>query len=254
MGTRLDIAMTQRGLARTRSQARDLVKRGTVTVDGEPERRPGRQVTSDHAIAVSDGAAEWVSRAALKLVAAFDGFGLNCAGKRCLDLGASTGGFTQVLLANGAAHVYAVDVGSGQLVSALASDPRVTSLENTDARRLTPELVHYGQAGPIDVVTADVSFISVTKVIGPALALTAVGAWCVVLVKPQFELEPGAMNGQGVVTNPADRQRAIDCVQEGVRVEASAMEQEWEFYPPQPSPVAGKVGNLEWLLHAVRQQ
>ncbi len=171
---RLDEAVVARGLAPSRARARDAIKRGTVTVDGETEMRPGRAVAAEAAIDVADPAQTYVSRAALKLIAGLDAFGFDPRGLTALDLGASTGGFTQALLERGAAHVIAVDVGHGQLSPTLARYGSVTLIEGLNARDLSA--AHLG-GRPIGAIVADLSFISLRIAIPPALKLAESGAW-----------------------------------------------------------------------------
>jgi 23S rRNA (cytidine1920-2'-O)/16S rRNA (cytidine1409-2'-O)-methyltransferase len=182
---RLDQALVARGLAPSRSRARDMVRRGGVLVDGIPEERPARLVTAESAVAVDDPAAHYVSRAGLKLIAALDHFGYDPASLSALDLGASTGGFTQVLLERGASHVTAVDVGRGEMDASLAADPRVTLLEGLNARDLST--AHLG-GRKVEAIVADLSFISLKLALPPALTLAEPSAWGVFLVKPQFEV------------------------------------------------------------------
>ncbi len=237
---RLDQLLVERGLARSRSQAGDMIRRGAVRVDDAVATRPGARLAGDADIAVDDPAGGYVSRAALKLIAGLDGFGFDPAGRVALDLGASTGGFTQVLLDRGAERVHAVDVGHGQLADMLAADARVTAHEGLNARHLTPD--HLGER--VGAIVADLSFISLTLVLPAALPLAAPGAWLMVLVKPQFELDPDRIGKGGIVTDEGDRQAAVrrvaDCVT-GLG---------WQVLDPLPSPVAGRHGNLEWLLGA----
>lgn len=240
---RLDLALVERGLAASRAQARDLVKRGAVLVRGVTASRPAMTVTAADAIAVADGAGDFVSRGALKLRAALDLFRFDPAGRTALDVGASTGGFTQVLLQCGAAHVYAVDVGHGQLHSRIAGDTRVTSLESCDARTQTRADVPV----PIGAIVADVSFISVTKVLSAALALAEPGCWLVALVKPQFEAGRAAVGKRGIVRDPEDRQRALATVEAWMRAQSG-----WRVVGTLPSPIAGGSGNIEFLLGAIR--
>ncbi len=239
---RLDLALVARGLAASRAQARDLVKRGTVSVRGVIVSRPAMSVAAADTIAMADGAGDFVSRGALKLLAALDQFHFDPAGRTALDVGASTGGFTQVLLQRGAARVYAVDVGHGQLNPRIAGDTRVTSLEGRDARSLTrldiPE--------PIGAIVADVSFISVPKALPAALALSVPGCWLVVLVKPQFEAGREAVGKRGIVRDPEDRQRALATVEAWMRAQPG-----WRIVGSLPSPIAGGSGNLEFLLGAI---
>lgn len=233
----------RRGLARSRGDARDLVGAGLVRVDGEPARKPAQPVTADTELVVAADAPRWVGRAAHKLHAALDAWraeGLAVRGRRCLDVGASTGGFTQVLLAEGAAHVVAVDVGHGQLVAELAADPRVEDRSGTTVRGLRPEDV----GGPAEVVVADLSFISLTLVLGDLAGLLAPDGDLVVLVKPQFEVGRGRLGGSGVVTDPSDRARAVERVVDAARAAG--------LHPRglRPSPVHGGSGNAEYLLWA----
>ncbi|MFM9849660.1 MAG: TlyA family RNA methyltransferase [Hyphomicrobiaceae bacterium] len=240
---RLDLALVARGLAASRAQARDLVKRGAVSVHGVTASRPAMTVAAADTIAVADGAGDFVSRGAFKLLAALDQFQFDAAGRTALDIGASTGGFTQVLLQRGAAHVYAVDVGHGQLNPRIAGNTRVTSLEGRDAR----SLARVDIPGPIGAIVADVSFISVTKALPAALALSVPGCWLIVLVKPQFEAGREAVGKRGVVRDPEDRQRALATVEAWVRAQPG-----WRIVGTVPSPIAGGSGNLECLLGAVR--
>ena len=185
----------------------------------------------------------WVGRAAHKLVAALDtwaGEGLRVTGRRCVDVGASTGGFTQVLLAHGAAQVVAVDVGHDQLVPEVAQDPRVDERSGTTVRGLTAADL----GGPADLVVADLSFISLTLVMGDLAGLLGADADLVLLVKPQFEVGRGRLNGQGVVTDPRDRTRALD------QVVAAVGEHGLHVHGIRTSPISGTSGNAEYLLWA----
>lgn len=243
MRRRLDQELVARGQARTRAQARDLVLRGEVAVDGIPAGKPGQLVGAEAKIVVHSGSVHYVSRGALKLVEGLEAFSFDPAGCIALDIGASTGGFTQVLLERGAAKVYAVDVGRGQLAAEVAADPRVVALEATDARALdagvVPELA--------SALVADVSFISLTKALGPALAIAAPEAWLVALVKPQFEAGRDAVGKGGIVRDPAERQAAIDHVAEWIGARP-----DWRVVGVVESPIPGGDGNQEYLLGAVR--
>lgn len=241
---RLDVALVGRGLAASRSQARDLILRGAVVVRGAPLTRPGAGVGDADAIVVAQDAA-WVSRGAVKLIAALDHFGLDATGRVALDVGASTGGFTQVLLQRGAARVYAVDVGHGQLHPSLGDDARVVGLERRDARGLTRDLV----PEPIGALTADVSFISLTKALPAAMELAASGCWLVALVKPQFEAGRQAVGKGGIVRDAGDRERALAFVTRWLADQAG-----WRVQGSMPSPIAGGAGNLEFLLVAARDR
>ena len=204
---RLDQALVARGLAPTRSKAQAWVLAGLVTVDGQPARTAGQQVAAGQDLAVRE-LPRFVSRAGDKLDGMLEHLGWDVAGADALDIGASTGGFTDCLLQRGAARVTAVDVGYGQLDHRLREDPRVTVLERTNARGLAPEALPYAP----DLVVADVSFISVRHVLGPAIACARRPWRAIVLVKPQFEAQPGDVGRGGVVRDPAVRRRAVASV------------------------------------------
>jgi 23S rRNA (cytidine1920-2'-O)/16S rRNA (cytidine1409-2'-O)-methyltransferase len=236
---RLDHALVTRGLAATRSRAQDLIRRGAVRVEGQTARKTGAEVDGNTPIEVLENAA-YIARSGLKLAAALDCFGLSPAGRTCLDVGASTGGFTEVLLARGAERVYAVDVGRGQLHPSLAGDERVISMEGTDARALRAASFDR----PIDAVTCDLSFISLEKVLPSLLPLARPGAWLVALVKPQFEVGRPFVGKGGVVKDEAAKAAAVrritDCI-EGAG---------WKLYGTHASPVLGQDGNQEILAGA----
>jgi 23S rRNA (cytidine1920-2'-O)/16S rRNA (cytidine1409-2'-O)-methyltransferase len=204
---RLDQALVERGLAPSRARARDAVKRGAVLVDGAKEQRPGRMVAADAPLEIDDPAGGYVSRAALKLVAALDAFGFDPKGATALDLGASTGGFTQVLLQRGATHVIAVDVGHGQFHPKLAGEPRITLLEGLNARDLREG--HLG-GRKIGAIVADLSFISLKLALPPALALAKPDAWGAFLVKPQFEVGRDALGKGGIVRDARVSEKAVE--------------------------------------------
>jgi len=231
-----------RGLVGSRSRAADLIRRGEVTVEGVRASKAGELVGDNARIEVSAALAGQVSRAAGKLEAGLSAFGLSPASCVALDLGASTGGFTQVLLEGGAARVYAVDVGHGQLAPALRADPRVIALEGTDARTLSRELI----GDPVQAIVVDVSFISLRLVLPGALALAAPRCWLIALVKPQFELGPAAIGKRGVVRDAEGSSVAAAPVTELLS------ELGWRNLGLVPSPLPGKQGNAEWLLGAVR--
>jgi 23S rRNA (cytidine1920-2'-O)/16S rRNA (cytidine1409-2'-O)-methyltransferase len=239
--TRLDRLLVETGLALSRAQAADLVRRGSVSVAGVPALKPGALVRADAALSVTPGASPYVSRGGLKLAAALDAFGLDPEGRVALDIGASTGGFTDVLLARGAAKVYAVDVGRLQLHERLRADPRVVGLEATDARTLDATIVKER----VSAIVADVSFISLTLVLPAALGLAADGAWLVVLVKPQFEAGPAAVGKGGIVRQPADREKAVARVRTFIEGEGS-----WRILGEMTSPILGGSGNEEFLIGA----
>jgi 23S rRNA (cytidine1920-2'-O)/16S rRNA (cytidine1409-2'-O)-methyltransferase len=239
---RLDQLLTERGLTPSRSRARDLILRGLVHADGRVVLRPGAAVAEGAEITIAEDWSGYVSRGALKLAAGLDSFGFDPAGRVALDVGASTGGFTQLLLRRGAAAVYAVDVGQRQLHASLRNEPRVTALENTDARTLSPDLIPQ----PVGAITVDVSFISLTKVLPAAFALAAPGAWAVLLVKPQFEAGREAVGKGGIVRGGPARAQALAGVMQFVDAQPG-----WRSLPPIASPIAGGSGNLEFLLGAV---
>lgn len=232
---RLDQALEARGLLPSRARARDAVLRGTVMVNGIVATKPNQQVGPDDQIALDDPAAAYVSRAALKLVAGLDEGTIDPAGRVCLDLGASTGGFTQVLLERGATRVYAVDVGHDQLHERVKADPRVVSLEGVNGRDLTVALI----PEPIDLIVSDVSFVSILKVIDPVLALAAPAADAVILIKPQFEVGRDNIGKGGIVTNEAAVAEAIK------RVIAHFADAGWVRRFAIASPIAGGDGNRE---------
>ncbi len=241
--TRLDQALVDRGYFGTRSRARDAILRGAVTVDGRLAAKPGQPVGPDCRIGIDDPAHGYVSRAALKLTAGLDHFGIRPEGRIALDIGASTGGFTQVLLERGASQVFAIDVGHGQLDAAIEADARVTSLEGVNARDLTAE--HLGGVRP-QIIVCDVSFISLRLALPPALALAAAAASGVFLVKPQFEAGRDAIGKGGLLRDP-DQAGSI-------ALELSRWLDDmdgWRSLGIIDSPVAGGDGNREFLLGGV---
>lgn len=240
---RLDQMLVERGLARSRSQARDLVKRGFVRIDGKTCVKPALEVGRAAIIEIANDAPDFVSRGAEKLAAALQHFGFEAEGRVALDIGASTGGFTEVLLKRGAAHIYAVDVGRGQLHPGLCEDARVVNLEGVDARELTSSDI----AQPVMILVSDVSFISLTKAMGPALALAGDGAWAVLLIKPQFELTPDDIDKGGIVRDEAARVRAVESVRTWMTAQPG-----WRVVGIVPSPILGGSGNQEYLLGAVK--
>ncbi|RST87898.1 TlyA family RNA methyltransferase [Aquibium carbonis] len=241
---RLDEALVARGLFASRSRARDAILRGTVTVDGVSETKPALAVVPTARIAVADPARRYVSRAALKLIAALDAYAFDPAGRVALDLGASTGGFTQVLLERGAGHVVALDVGHGQLHESLRDDPRVTVLEGLNARDLAA--AHLAGHAP-DMLVSDVSFISLKLALPPALSLAAPGALAVFLVKPQFEAGRAAIGKGGLLRDPADGARVAQDLAAWL-----ANQPGWRTLGFMPSPIAGGDGNREFLLAGVK--
>ena len=239
---RLDRALEARGLAASRARARDAVLRGTVTVNGETAQKPAQTVSESDVLAIDDPASRYVSRAALKLIAGLDAGQIAVAGKRCLDVGSSTGGFTEVLLERAAAHVTAVDVGHDQMVEPLRSDPRVTLLEDVNARDLSRNEI----PDPIDLLTCDVSFVSVEKVLARPLALCGPDARAVILFKPQFEVGREHVGKGGIVTDA----EAIGNAK--LRVALFLRREGWRFVAETPSPIAGGDGNTETVLVIAR--
>jgi len=237
---RLDRLLVDKGLAATRSQAADMVRRGCVRVGGVPAVKPGVLVADESSVAVSPGAAPYVSRGGLKLEAALDAFGFDAAGKVALDIGASTGGFTDLLLAGGAAKVYAVDVGRLQLHDRLRADPRVVVLEGTDARRLDRAVIRE----EVTAIVADVSFISLTLALPASLRLAAPEAWLVALIKPQFEAGRGAVGKGGIVRDRTEREKAVE------KVRSFIEEAGWTVVGEIASPILGGSGNEEFLIGA----
>ena len=238
---RLDILLAERGLAATRSRARDLIRRGLVRVDGVVAGKPAQMISQTASLDVTGDANRYVSRGAEKLIKALDAFSFDVQGRVALDVGASTGGFTQVLLERGATHVWCVDVGQGQLSPQLKDSPRVNSLEGTDARTLSSALI----VNPVTAIVADVSFISLTKALPAALKLAAPGCWLVALVKPQFEAGPEAVGKGGVVRDETARQRAVDGVRDWIEGQPG-----WEVTGVTQSPIKGGDGNIEFLIGA----
>jgi 23S rRNA (cytidine1920-2'-O)/16S rRNA (cytidine1409-2'-O)-methyltransferase len=238
--TRLDVLLVERGLAPTRQRAQGLILAGAVTVDGKPANKAGMSVASDAGIEVVNPEEEYVSRGALKLAEAIEQFDIVPAGKVAVDVGASTGGFTDVLLRHGARRVYAVDVGYGQLAWTLRQDPRVVVMERTNFRYVEalPE--------PIDLAVADVSFISLRLLMPSLTRVTSAYAEAVLLIKPQFEAGREKVGKGGVVRDPAVHREAI------VSVISAAREHGWSPVQLAPSPILGPSGNREFLAHLVK--
>ena len=237
--SRLDQLLVERGLFESRAKAQAAIMAGLVFVKGQRVDKPGQAVAGDAAVEVKGKAHPYVSRGGLKLAHAIAHFGIDCAGKVGLDVGASTGGFTDVLLRAGAGKVYAVDVGHNQLAWSLRSDPRVVVLEKTNARHLTRDQV----PDPVDLVVCDASFIGLQTVLPAAMALAAPGAWLVALIKPQFEVGPERVGKGGIVRDPA--LHAEVCA----RIEAwLAAQPGWTVAGITPSPIEGADGNREFLI------
>ncbi len=233
---RLDTLVVQLGLAATRDQARRLIRRGAILVDEVPVDKPGAQVFPDSRVRSRYKLRQFVSRGGEKLAHALDVFRLSVEACRCADLGASTGGFVDCLLQRGASVVYAVDVGTGLLHERLRTDARVVILDRTNARFLT--LDHFG--GPLDVVTADLSFISLRLVLPAVRRILSPTGWTVALVKPQFEIGKGRVGKGGIVRRPEEHQHVLERFVEFVQGD-------WCVRGLEPSPVPGKDGNIEFL-------
>jgi 23S rRNA (cytidine1920-2'-O)/16S rRNA (cytidine1409-2'-O)-methyltransferase len=237
---RADLALDERGFFDSRAKAQAAIAAGLVTADGVAVRKASEPLDESAAI-LAEAPYPWVSRGGVKLAAALDAFAIEPAELVCLDLGASTGGFTQVLLSRGAARVYAVDVGHGQLHPTVAKDPRTVRLEGTDARRLEAALI----PEPIDLLVADVSFISLKLVLPPALPLLQPTAKVVALMKPQFEAGPAHVR-KGVVRDAVVHQTVCD------DIAAFVASLGFTIIGLISSPIAGGDGNREFLLGAQR--
>ncbi len=238
MSRRLDQLLVDRGLVENRARARALILAGQVLVNGQKARKAGQIVDEESRLEILQPM-PYVSRGGLKLQAALDHFGIRVEGRVCLDIGASTGGFTDCLLQRGARRVYAVDVGRGQLDWKLRNDERVVVLEGVNARHLRREHV----PEPVDLVVCDVSFISVTLILPRLPPLLASEAEMVILVKPQFEVGRGQVGKGGIVRDPALQEAA--CRKVAVAVQSLGFRAEWI-----PCPVLGAEGNQEFLLYA----
>ena len=230
-------------MAESRSRAQALIAAGLVLCNGRPLAKPSQELEDTVQLAVTGRDHPWVSRGGVKLEAGLEAFGMNPTGLVCLDLGASTGGFVDVLLSRGAAKVYAVDVGRGQLAERLCEDPRVISLEQTDARDLTLSQL----SEPVGLISADVSFISLTLALPAALELAAPGAELIALVKPQFEAGRGAVGKGGILRDSAVREAAVVKVRDWLDGQLH-----WTVRGVIDSPIAGGDGNLEALIRAVK--
>ena len=235
---RADIALVERGFYPSRTRARAAIEAGLVSADGARIEKPAQLIGDDAAVSAGEPH-PYVSRGGVKLAAALDHFGVDPQGRAALDIGASTGGFTDVLLRRGAAPVYAVDVGRAQLAASLAADPRVVSMEGRDARTLTPA----DFSAPPSLITFDASFISLTHLLAPVLALAAAQAQAVLLIKPQFEAGP-ALVKKGIVRDSAVH--AEVCARITRAVEALG----WRSLGITASPITGGDGNAEFLLGA----
>jgi len=239
---RIDVWLVERGLAPTREKAQALVMAGRVRVAGRPATKPGTTVSADAEVEVIAGPAH-VGRGAVKLAGALDTFAVDPAGRVAVDVGASTGGFTETLLARGATRVYAVDVGRGQIHESLRGDPRVVVLERVNARHLSSEIV----PDACGLATVDVSFISVTRILPALRTVLSPGADALVLVKPQFEVGRGQVGRGGIVRQPERHRQALG------DVARAAQEEGYVVRAACPSPILGAEGNREFFLHLRRE-
>lgn len=238
MKIRLDQLLVQRGVAESREKARRLILAGQIQVAGQAAPKPGHLLDPDHPFTVKE-LPRFVSRGGDKLEAAVHAFHLDLDGRTCLDIGSSTGGFTDCMLQHGAARVYAVDVGKGLLHGSLRDDPRVVLMEQVNARYLTPGDL----PEPVGFATIDASFISLTLLLKPVRCLLAPGAELVSLIKPQFEAgRQDVSKGRGVISDPAIHQRVIDTVRQFGTTEAGL-----DWVDITPSPIKGPKGNTEFL-------
>lgn len=234
---RLDSELVARGIARSRERAKEMIRSGSITVNGIKAKKPSYEVTETDVIESSETEV-YVGRGALKLEKAAEEFGLDFEGKVCLDIGASTGGFTDLMLQRGAAKVYAVDVGHGQLSPVLAADARVVNMEGTDIREVTMEDI----GGNADFISVDVSFISLTKILPKVYELLKEGEVAAVLIKPQFEAGRSDIGKRGIVKDKKAHIRVLS--------EIDAFAQSIGFIAEQYtySPVRGGSGNIEYLV------
>ncbi len=241
MMARLDAELVARGIARSRERAKEMIKSGAVTVNGKTAKKPSDEVCPSDELTSSEQEL-YVGRGALKLEKAYETFSLDLGGKICLDIGASTGGFTEFMLLHGAERVFAVDVGSGQLADSLRADSRVVNMENTDIREVCSEDI----GGQADFVCADVSFISLTKILPKIHELLKGGAVAAVLIKPQFEAGKSDIGKRGIVKDRKVHERVLTEIDSFARLTGFAPEM-YTF-----SPVKGGSGNIEYLVKLIK--
>ncbi|GER08022.1 TlyA family rRNA (cytidine-2'-O)-methyltransferase [Iodidimonas muriae] len=240
-GLRADLALVERGLVESRAKAQALLLAGKVFSGETRINKAGQPIKADQPLEVRGQDHPWVSRGGQKLAHAIERFDIDVTGKTAIDVGASTGGFTDVLLQKGAAHVYAVDVGHGQLAWKLRNDPRVCVLERTNARHLSAEHI----PEPVDMVVCDASFIGLETVLPASLALVRPGAWLVALIKPQFEVGKGRVGAKGVVRDPALHTEVCERIEAWLSQCAG-----WQVLGISESPITGPEGNKEFLIAA----
>lgn len=236
---RLDLVIVERGLLPSRARARDAVLRGSVRVNGVVTKKASLGIGPDDAVALSDPASRYVSRAALKLKHGLDYFGFSARDRSCMDIGASTGGFTQVLLENGAKQVFAFDVGHGQLHESLHSESRIVSREGLNARDLKEDDLPFG----IDFLVSDVSFISLTLALPAALQLAQPKSVGIFLIKPQFEVGKGQLRKGGIVADPEQALASAEKIAHWLDGECAC-----DVHGITPSPISGGDGNQEFLV------
>ena len=239
MKERLDVLLVKQGLAESREKAKAIIMSGIVYVDGQKEDKAGTTFDEKARVEVRGAVLKYVSRGGLKLEKAMTHFGVELNGKVCMDVGASTGGFTDCMLQNGAVKVYSVDVGHGQLAWKLRNDPRVVCMEKTNIRYVTPDDI----GDPVEFSSIDVSFISLTKVLGPVKELLTEDGQIVCLIKPQFEAGREKVGKKGVVREKSTHLEVIETVISFAKAIG------FQILEPEYSPIKGPEGNIEYLLH-----
>ena len=244
MKERLDVLLVSQGLAASREKAKAIIMSGNVLVNGQREDKAGTMIDVKAEITVKGGQLKYVSRGGLKLEKAMSHFDLTLEGRVCMDVGASTGGFTDCMLQNGAVKVYSVDVGHGQLDWKLRNDPRVVCMEKTNIRYVTPEDID----DALDFASVDVSFISLTKILEPARNLLKDGGQMVCLIKPQFEAGREKVGKKGVVRDKAVHLEVVE------RIVTFALEHGFSVHHLSYSPIKGPEGNIEYLVHIEKKE
>ena len=242
--TRIDVLLVERNLVASRERARALIIAGRVLVNEQKVDKPGAQVAADANVRLLGEDMPYVSRGGLKLEAALEHWKIDVRGRACLDVGASTGGFTDCLLQRGAAHVTAVDTGFGQIAMKLRNDERVRLVERTNARFLAAGALAEAGMPELTLLVMDVSFISATLLVGPVFAAAPALREAVILVKPQFEAGRGNVGKGGIVRDPEVHKLAVE------RVASAVTELRWQVVETIPSPITGTEGNVEFLLYA----
>ncbi|MEN2494544.1 MAG: 16S/23S rRNA (cytidine-2'-O)-methyltransferase TlyA [Hyphomicrobiaceae bacterium hypho_1] len=241
--TRLDLELVKRGITPSRSRAQDLIRRGFIEVDGALNLKSSTRIRPQNIVCLSQNSPCYVSRGAEKLKAGLEHFKFSVQGRQCLDIGASTGGFTDILLRNGARKVIAIDVGHGQLDNSLRKRPEVTNIQGMDARLLNLEII----GSPANAVVIDVSFISIIKILPSIIPLMSHSCWLIMLIKPQFEVGPIHVRRGGIVTDSSIRELALSRV-----VNWLVKNTNLTFCGTLVSPILGGSGNQEYLVGAFR--